>query len=273
MDLRHYFFTINPAGLTGAPARHYVSQVHEHLRWIHRTTSGRILLNCIRRPNFPVEIRPHAVDECNATGGSEPNPSGAGSRGFATYTPGHFGHGGVCSRTEGANTSGRLFDEILFHELVHVFRTATGKWNQTPALGFAMRQYDDNEEFIATLCTNIYVSDRSNKIKSSLRDGHRGFGAMSALEAGRFAFFATSSTALTLVSKFCGDNPIFTKAISDQLGDVEYNPIADFLRFPALCQIFAAFGKFNDRKQFSDALTKLGVPASVVKIWTALAIP
>ncbi len=265
MDLRHYFFTINPVGLTGTPARRYVSQVHEHLRWIHRTTSGRILLNCIRRPTFPVEIRPHPINECNATGGGEANPSGVGNRGFATYTPGHFGHGGVCAANHGANNSGRLFDEMLFHELVHVFRNATGKWNQSPKLGWAMRQYDDNEEFIATLCANIYIADRSNKIKTSLRAGHRGFGAMTAAEAGRFNFFASSATALPLVKKFCADNPIFTKAISDKLGDLEYNPIADFLRFPTMCEVFSIFGQFNDRLQFQASLKRSGVTAVVIE--------
>ena len=266
MDLRHYFFTINPVGLTGGAANRYVNQVHEHLRWIYRTTSGRILLNCIRRPSFPVEIRPHAAVECNATGGSEwTSPAKTALRGFASYTPGHFGHSGICSTTDGSNRSGRLFDEILFHELVHVFRTATGKWDATRKLGWGMSQYDDNEEFIATLCTNIYVSDRSNKIKSNLRAGHRGYGAMSATEAGRFSFFSSSATALPLVKQFCADNPIFTKAISDNLADVEYNPIADFLRFPEMCAVFAIFGQFNDRRKFQESLRSNGVAATVIE--------
>lgn len=266
MNLQSYFFTIDPVGLTGAVAQRYVNQVHEHLRWIHRTTSGRLLLNCIRRPTFPVVIRPHPTIECNATGGSEwTSPAQTTLRGFATYTPGHFGHGGVCAARHGADNSGRLFDEILFHELVHVFRAATGKWDQSAKLGWGMRQYDDNEEFVATLCTNIYIADRTNKIKTNLRAGHRGFGAMSAAEAGRFNFFASSATALALVKKFCADNPIFTKAISDKLGDVEYNPIADYLRFPKLCEAFSIFGQFNDRIRFQASLKANGVTATVIE--------
>lgn len=266
MNLQSYFFTIDPVGLTGAAAQRYVSQVHEHLRWIYRTSSGRLLLNCIRRPSFPVVIRPHPINECNATGGSErTSPTQTALRGFATYTPGHFGHGGVCRAKHGASNSGRLFDEILFHELVHVFRTATGKWDESASLGWAMRQYDDNEEFVATLCTNLYIADRSNKIKTSLHAGHRGFDAMSAAEAGRFSFFSSSATALALVKKFCADNPIFTKAISDKLGDVEYNPIADYLRFPKLCEAFSMFGQFNDRRQFEASLKANGVTATVIE--------
>jgi hypothetical protein len=273
MDLRTYFITINPVGLNGAARQRYVEQVHEHLRWIHRTKSGRILLNCIRRPNFPVEIRPHALVECNAVGGGEPAPAGGGNRGFVTYTPGHFGQHGICTTTDGANRSGRLFDEILFHELVHVFRNATGRWNQAPRLGFAMRQYDDNEEFIAVLCTNIYVSDRTNKIKTGLRAGHRGYGAMSVTDAMRFSLFASSASALPLVKQFCADNPIFTKAIADQLADVEYNPLADFYKAPLICEAFALFGRSNDRRQFRQALSGIGLPTAVIDTMTKLAIP
>src|SRR5262249_25837976 len=66
-----YNFSVTPVGLTGAAAPQYVSDVPEHLRWIYRTTSGRILLNVIRRPSFPVEIRPYTGTDCNAVGGGE----------------------------------------------------------------------------------------------------------------------------------------------------------------------------------------------------------
>lgn len=134
---------------------------------------------------------------------------------------------------------GRLWDEILFHELIHVFRNATGKWNNAPQLTFAMRQYDDNEEFIAVLCSNIYVADRSNRIKSGLRAGHQGFAAMSPTDAMRFGLFSSSKAAYGLVKQFCADNPIFTKALSDKPVDVTYNPIADYYRFPKICEAFS----------------------------------
>src|SRR5262249_51576289 len=127
MNLNFYNFTINPVGLAGAARARYVNQVHEHLRWIHRTTSGRILLNCIRRPNFPVEIRPHPIAECNASGGGEVKPGAPNSTGFVTYSPFEFSRAGSCSALPAGHNRGRLWDEILFHELVHVFRNATGK--------------------------------------------------------------------------------------------------------------------------------------------------
>ena len=77
MDLDHYFIRIRPVGLTGHAATRFVSQVHEHLRWIHKTVSGKLLLNCIRRPNFPIEIHPLADASCNALGGSDQKTAGA----------------------------------------------------------------------------------------------------------------------------------------------------------------------------------------------------
>jgi hypothetical protein len=270
MDLAHYYFTINPFGLTGAEATKYVRDVHEHLRWVHRTKSGRMLLNVIRRPEFPIEIRPYPDAKCNAFGGKHRPNSSSPWTGLIKYTPFTFSHGGSCANTMPTTENrGRLWDEILFHELVHVFRSATGKWDTTPALSFNMRQYDDNEEFIAVLCTNIYVSDRTNKIKSGLRAGHQGFKPMSADDAARFGLFASSAKAFSLVKAFCEQNPIFTKALSEKLGDVVYNPIADYYRYPEVCEAFSYLGGVKDMTARIKALTDIGIPQPLaVKIVT-----
>ena len=261
MDLASYYISIDPSSLPAAERPRYVRQVRDHLTWIHRTTSGRILLNCIKRPNFPVVIRPYSGGNCNAVGGSEWNPAQPTNlRGMVQYSPTTFSSGGVCATTHAANKSGRIFDEILFHELVHVFRTATGKWNQSLGLGYAMRHYDDNEEFIAGLCTNIYISDRSNRIKSGLRDGHQGFKAMSAVDAARFGLFMSSGTAFGLVEAFCKDHPIFTGALAKELSNNQYNPIADYYKYPAICKAFSALGAANDRNRFTKDMQGIGIP-------------
>ncbi|QCI67607.1 hypothetical protein [Phreatobacter stygius] len=271
MDLRYYNTTINPVGLVSPAREKYVRDVHEHLKWVHRTTSGRILLNSIRRPNFPIEIRPHPTAVCNAVGGSERKPGAASLTGVITYTPFTFSSHGSCAVDHAMEKAGRLWDEILFHELVHVFRAATGSWNQAPQLTFGMRQYDDNEEFIAVLCTNIYVSDRTNKIKSGLRAGHQGFGAMTPQDARRFGLFTSSKAAFGLVKQFCADNPIFTKALSDKLADVEYNPIADFYRYPKLCELLSTIGGLTDKAKMIDALVAVGIPRPVAAQFVMLA--
>lgn len=264
MDLAFHNFTINPVGLAGAAATRYVREVHEHLRWIHRTTSGRILLNVIRRPDFPVEFRPYTGADCNAVGGGEVKTPGAALSGFVAYSPSTFSSHGACGTLPADQNRGRIWDEILFHELVHVFRNATRKWDAAAPLSFAMRHYDNNEEFIAVLCTNIYVADRTNRIKSGLRKGHIDYSAMDPLDAMRFGLFMSSRNAFALVKKFCDDNPIFTKALSDKLPDVIYNPIADYYRYPKFCEALSVFGAIKDRMALSRSLSALGVPKPFV---------
>lgn len=259
MNLGFYNFAINPVGLVGAASTRYVREVHEHLSWIDRTTSGRILLNSIRRPTFPVEIRPHPIAECNATAGSEIKVGAVSPSGVVTYTPFDFSHRGACGRPAADQNRGLLWDEVLFHELVHVFRFATGKLNAFTPVTTAMRQYTNNEEFFAVMCTNIYVSDRTNRIKSGLRAGHQGFQAMSPTDAGRFGLFMSSKGAFGLVKQFCADHPIFSKALSDKLADVEYNPIADFYRFPKLCEACSQFGAIQDYVQLAAVFVGLGM--------------
>lgn len=264
MDLAFHNFTINPVGLSAADGRKYVREVHEHLRWIHRTVSGRTLLNVIRRPTFPVEIRPYPGADCNARGGGEVKPGAAAVSGFVEYSPSTFSSTGACSTLPAAENRGRLWDEILFHELVHVFRNATGKWDASAPLSYAMRHYNNNEEFIAVMCSNIYVADRSNKIKTGLRAGHRGYTAMAPEDAMRFGLFTSSRNAFALVKKFCDDHPIFSKALSDRLPDVIYNPVADYYRFPRLCEALSIFGAMKDRAQLRATLTSIGLSGAFV---------
>ena len=271
MDLAHYYFTINPVGLAGTAAAKYKRDVHEHLRWIHRTASGRMLLNSIRRPEFPVEIRPYDNATCNAWGGKHRDTAADPWSGRVKYTPFAFSSEGSCANTSPAGENrGRLWDEILFHELIRVFRMATNKWSKALTPSFNMRHYDDNEECIAVLCTNIYVSDRTNKIKSGLRAGHQGFKAMDAADAARFGLFASSANAFAMVKAFCEQNPIFTKALSEKLGDVIYNPIADYYRYPKICEALSFVGRVKDMTAKVKALTDLGIPQAVAVKLAAL---
>jgi hypothetical protein len=91
MDINAYYnFQVNPVGLTGAAADKYDADVSECLLRIARTMSGLVLLNCLRNPAFPVEIRPHPRHECNAQGGWERKGPGAPATGFVTFSPFEF---------------------------------------------------------------------------------------------------------------------------------------------------------------------------------------
>jgi hypothetical protein len=97
-------------------------------------------------------------------------------------------------------------------------------------LGAGLIRYDDTEEFLAVLITNIYISDRSNKIKTGLRADHKTLNPMQADLAAPFGFFASSSQVLTLVQKFVNDN--HGLAIMLAHVDAPFNPIADYVASP-----------------------------------------
>ncbi|HEX2886726.1 M91 family zinc metallopeptidase [Vineibacter terrae] len=250
MDLRFYNLAISPLGLVGPAQAQYVRQVQEHLDWIHRAISGRLLLDCIRRAAVPVEIRPfRSRARSHATGGGELKPGAGAPTGFVSFSPAAASKHGALRLLPENDRSGRLPDEILFHELVHVMRNVTGTWDPAPPLSAAMRHYGNNEEFIAVLCTNIYVSDGSNQIKSGLRAGHQGYAAMDPGDALRFGLFASSRNAFALVGKFCADNPLFTKALGEQLADIPYNPVAEYYAYREVCAALSTLGAIRDRLQ------------------------
>jgi hypothetical protein len=224
----NYRINVNPVGLSGSAAATYKRKVTEHLTWIYKTKVGKMLLGSIRFHGLPVEIRPYTGGDCNAVGGGE-TPVGGTFRGVVMYSPDTFSLHGACSATQTVKNSGLLWDEILFHELVHVLRNVSGKWNKQPLSGGLFR-YDDTEEFFAVMVSNIYISDRSNKIKTSLRSDHQTFNPLNKDFAEPFGFFASGMQALSLVKQFISDNRGFSLMVA-HVG-APFNPIADYLASP-----------------------------------------
>ena len=86
----------------------------------------------------------------------DPDPrrgTGAGADSLVRFTPGIF---------TGARLSkpGNAPDEVLFHELVHSSRALRGVQDE----GYADQDYDDQEEFIAIVIANIYLSEKGQQV-------------------------------------------------------------------------------------------------------------
>lgn len=240
-----YKIQINSIGLAGHPALTYKSKVTHHLGMIYRTRVGKILLDCIRYHGLPVVISPYTGGGCNSGGGWT---TVAGTRqGFANYSPDTFGPHGAC--TPALGTSARLGHEILFHELIHAFRGVSGKWNKQPNL----TRYSDSEEFLAVLITNIFISDRSNKLKSTLRADHTDFKALKADFTAPFKFFESSTLVLPLVKQFVADN--HGMAIMLANSHAPFNPIADFVASPDQAEKASARGMARSLNDVANALS------------------
>ena len=223
MNLETYQITINPTGLSGAAARNYTNKVKEHLSWIYKTKTGRLLFKSIKFYNRPITITPYTAGNCNATGGA----TSVGGNGIVSYSPDTFSVHGACSATKSAQNRGLFWDEILFHELIHVFRAVSGKWSKS-TLSFGLVNYTDTEEFYAVLVTNIYIADRSNKIKSGLRADHKTFAPLSADFDDAFEFFSSGNQVFGLIEQFCLDHPFFAKRLANDLADAPFNPLSDY---------------------------------------------
>lgn len=228
MNLASYKITINPLGIAGSQAQlRYKSQVTEHLRWIHRTISGKILLDAIKFHGRDVEIQPFTGTGCNALGGW--NRSGGVLSGIVYYTPGVFSsHSGTCGKYRAQGNRGMLFDEVLYHELFHVFRGVSGKWKKT-ALSGHLSNYTDTEEFFAVLVTNIYLSDKSNKIKTGLRASHATAHPLGTSFAEPWGFFARGRDVFGLVDQLYQENRGLFLKLANDVANAEFNPLTDYL--------------------------------------------
>ena len=224
MNLALYNIQIIPQGL-GAAAGRYRRQVIEHLTWIDRTKMGRLLLTALRFHGKPITIQPYTGGDCNASGGTR--DVGGAIQGVVFYSPDTFSLHGACSATTTVPNRGLFWDEVLFHELVHVFRQVSGKWNKQP-LTFGLNRYDDTEEFIAVLVANIYISDKTNKIKTGLRADHKTLNPLSADLEGPFGFYRSGRQTFSLIEAFCNDNHGISVRIANDLADAPFNPIADY---------------------------------------------
>lgn len=165
-----YGINIAPAGLAGGQATSYVHNVRKHLSWIDGTKVGRLLLKAIawHVRNNPgnlaggvMTIQPYTGADCNATVNNATSTGTGWSQPTVSYSPGVFNHGGAChvqlkkaATNRGLYPDEILFDEILFHELVHGLRGAAARFRGLPVSG-GLTRYNGTEEFIAVLTTNI----------------------------------------------------------------------------------------------------------------------
>jgi hypothetical protein len=114
---------------------------------------------------------------------------------------------------------------------------ASGAATVAPITQGGLSNYQDEEEFVAVLVTNIYSTDPSNKSHSRLRRDHVSFKTLESDLDQSFTFFRSSVSTYRLVEKFCGENPAFTKNLAQV--KASFNPIAAFYQDPMQAWIYA----------------------------------
>lgn len=238
MGIEAYGFKIVPTDLEGALARAYEMGVRAHLSLLEQTACGKILFNSIRYWKIPVVISPYDGSEghCNATVSHDHYDQTTGILyPRVLYSPTTMGREGPCWKflAKINQTNASLPHEVLFHELIHAFRLVTTSAHKQYTYKLsqgALHRYTNDEEFIAVLATNIFISDPSNSNKTGLRANHQTGAALQSDLATSFEFFRSSAFTFRLVEKFCKENPGFTGALAKV--SAKFNPIAAYYSNP-----------------------------------------
>jgi hypothetical protein len=115
-------------------------------------------------------------------------------------------------------------DEVLLHELVHSLREMEGHLNQIPTCG-KDTAYENQEEFLAILITNLYVSERYGP-HIPLRFGH-GLGATLPADQRTSDGFLKDADNLLWVRFLASKEPDLFASLATVV-QAPFNPIAEF---------------------------------------------
>ena len=226
-----YFLDLRPSWVHQDQARRWEEAVRRIIVKISKSEAGRALLNSIKFYGkwIPITHYDNTQGTCNAYAtvktGAAKDGRQYGSAVF--FSPHIFQVHGACHSAQAEHNRGGNPDEILYHELVHAFRRTSSKRARVETSG-GLINYDSNEEFIAILITNIYVSDTTNKVKTGLRRDHHASDPLEANLASSFAFFASSMDTFDMVDKLCKDHPGLTGALAKV--KAPFNPLAAYYK-------------------------------------------
>jgi hypothetical protein len=230
-----YMIDIRPTWVNQSQSAHWEQAVRANFAQILSTQTGKILLAGIRFFRKWVVISPYdgSHGPCNAGEQTRDGSARDGTPYAATipYSPHLYQNGNACYLESPLHDRGGAPDEVLFHELVHAFRTVSGKDRGTPLTTGGLRDYDDEEEFNAVLITNIFITDPSNGSKTGLRRNHSGHEPLETDLASSLSFFESSTNTFNLISAFCTDHPVLHRKLADV--PATFNPIAAFVQQPA----------------------------------------
>jgi hypothetical protein len=99
----------------------------------------------------------------------EENPSGHVGTGKGSNVELQFSPDVIAEKSCYGGKSGSLPDEMFVHEIVHVLRMMQGKRNPYPTKNPA---YTNEEEFLAVVTANVYISEKGSSDLRRDYDGH-----------------------------------------------------------------------------------------------------
>jgi hypothetical protein len=231
----------------------YEAEIQWLIKRIEMSNSGRALLQLLKGTGKSLTIQPITTGNCtdvqtkhlsplDATQRGEPfiksngKPAvftkgilfthkyeaigtGRGSDVVISFSPGPFMTGGSCTPY---GTAGNSPSAALFHELVHAFRMMSGRQLSSPALG-GRANYHDEEDFLAIVLTNIFVTDPTNPTPNrTLRADHISFNPLAPDLSTSTGFIADAGNK-RMLTRLCISQPPIIYAFSTV--PATFNPI------------------------------------------------
>lgn len=249
----------DPGGIKIDGSRQYESDVETQLKAILSNRVGKLLLELIDDDPKFIRIVPYTGGDCNASArpakpadAAPPRPggklyagnpdgvyidanrktvvttrddlatytgTGKGSDTTVRYSPGTYANS-ACS----GGKYGSQPDEALFHELVHGYRHLRGIHNPIPTTD-KLYGYWNEEEWLAILIANIYISVKNGHNKN-LRKDHASHEELKAPLNTSDGFLRDYSQ-LRLVEKYVGQELQWFEKLKRIMAP--YNPIAEFM--------------------------------------------
>ena len=218
------------------------------LQGLLKTGSGSALLRSIRDEQRWIRIRPLDHAECNAHGGQMPKMiiDGKTFYGMLAFNPDVYMSGSPCYKRM-QRSFGHQPDQVLFHELLHAHRGASDLVSAPVALHAGLAGYQDDEEFLAVVLTNIYISETRGR---GMRADYYSYDELKGPLATSLGFFQSSPQVLPILKKFSTDQEFLFKELAKV--KAAFNPIAAMNDHPALVEKLSGSKEALAREKTGD---------------------
>jgi hypothetical protein len=201
--------------------------VISQLRIILQSAAGTALLKSIKQARQWIEVVALPEDECNAHGlfTGLRVIDGRSYEGQLQFNPDVYMNGSRCYKR--VHRPFKEPDHVLFHELIHAHRAASGQLAKHETLMAGLSGYSNEEEFLAVVLTNIYISETKGK---GLRADYYSYDELKGALSTSVGFFASGPQALQILTDFSHDQEF----LFDELAKVKakFNPLAAMKEHP-----------------------------------------
>jgi hypothetical protein len=205
----------------GDPER-WKRSVTRQLQILSRSAAGYALFQSMKKVGQWIEVFPLQRDECNAHGYfmGQKIDKGRSYRGHLKYNPDVFMKGSLCYQRR-HRSFGHEADQVLFHELIHTHRSASSLLPAHDELHGGLAGYWNEEEFLAVVLTNIYISETKGK---GMRGDYLSYGELKGPLSSSIGFFASSPQVLAILARFEKDQEFLFNELAKVKAD--FNPLA-----------------------------------------------